>query len=304
MAGSDHAPPPFFKRGPAPLALLTFYLAISLALFVVDLRMRSLDLLRQSIALITDPIQRAAQTPGSMIESAMGYVGGMRDLREANTRLIQAQLVTAPSLLRLNHLESENERLRKLLALKTREKATGQVAQIMYTARDPFTRRIVIDKGQQSGIIAGQPAVDESGLVGQVTRVFPFSAEVTLITDKDQSVPVQLVRSGQRSVVFGLGDGKLELRYLPANADVEIGDLLVTSGLDGIYLPGYPVAKVVSIQRENSYSFARIHCAPVAGVENFGEVLVLAPRQPLPPPPADDPSRNAAPPPPKKVRAR
>ncbi|HRE18580.1 MAG TPA: rod shape-determining protein MreC, partial [Rhodocyclaceae bacterium] len=185
MAGSDHAPPPFFKRGPAPLALLTFYLAISLALFVVDLRMRSLDLLRQSIALITDPIQRAAQTPGSMIESAMGYVGGMRDLREANTRLIQAQLVTAPSLLRLNHLESENERLRKLLALKTREKATGQVAQIMYTARDPFTRRIVIDKGQQSGIIAGQPAVDESGLVGQVTRVFPFSAEVTLITDKD-----------------------------------------------------------------------------------------------------------------------
>ena len=292
MAGTDHAPPPFFKRGPAPLALLTFYIAISLALFVVDLRLRSLDLLRQSIALVTDPVQRAAQTPGSLVDHAGGYLRGLHDLLDENARLKQAQLQLAPNLLRLEHLESENERLRKLLAVTEREKANGAVARIMYTARDPFSRRIIIDKGQQSGIIAGQPAIDEAGVVGQVTRVFPFSAEVTLITDKDQTVPVQVVRSGQRSVVFGLGSGQLELRYIPANADIKEGDLLVTSGLDGVYLPGFPVARVVSIERENSYAFARIRCVPVAAVENFGEVLVLSPRQPQPPAPPESPGRT------------
>jgi rod shape-determining protein MreC len=190
MAGFDHAPPPFFKRGPAPLALLTFYLAVSLALFVVDLRVQSLGLLRQSVALVVDPVQRVAQTPGSLVDHAIAYLRGLHKLREENARLTQAQLLTAPNLLRLQHLEAENERLRRLMAVKEREKASGQVAQIMYTARDPYSRRIVIDKGQQSGIIAGQPAIDEAGVVGQVTRVFPFSAEVTLITDKDQTVPV------------------------------------------------------------------------------------------------------------------
>ncbi|OMG56244.1 rod shape-determining protein MreC [Azonexus hydrophilus] len=292
MAGTDHAPPPFFKRGPAPLALLTFYIAISLALFVVDLRLRSLDLLRQSIALVTDPVQRAAQTPGSLVDHAGGYLRGLHDLLDENARLKQAQLQLAPNLLRLEHLEGENERLRKLLAVTEREKANGAVARIMYTARDPFSRRIIIDKGQQSGIVAGQPAIDEAGVVGQVTRVFPFSAEVTLITDKDQTVPVQVVRSGQRSVVFGLGSGQLELRYIPANADIKEGDLLVTSGLDGVYLPGFPVARVVSIERENSYAFARIRCVPVAAVENFGEVLVLSPRQPQPPAPPESPGRT------------
>ncbi|NHC06568.1 rod shape-determining protein MreC [Azonexus fungiphilus] len=292
MAGTDHAPPPFFKRGPAPLALLTFYLALSLALFVIDLRLQSLDLLRQSVALVTDPIQRIAQTPGSLVDNAAAYLRGLHDLLDENARLKQAQLRLAPDLARLEHLASENERLRKLLSVKEREKASGEVARIMYTARDPFTHRIIIDKGQQSGIVAGQPAIDEAGVVGQVTRVFPFSAEITLITDKDQTVPVQVVRSGQRSVVFGLGGGQLELRYLPANADIKEGDLLVTSGLDGIYLPGFPVARVVSIERENSYAFARIRCAPIAAVENFGEVLVLSPRQPQAPRPPDSPGRS------------
>lgn len=292
MAGMDHAPPPFFKRGPAPLALLTFYLAISLAIFVVDLRFRSLDLLRQSVALVVDPFQRAAQTPGSLVDYAATYLQGMQALVDENKDLKHAKLRTAPNLQRLDQLEVENDRLRKLLAVKEREKANGQVAQIMYTARDPFSRKVIVDKGQQSGIAAGQPAIDESGVVGQVTRIFPFSAEITLITDKDQAVPIQIVRSGQRSVVFGLGNGQLELRYMPANADVQVGDLLVTSGLDGVFLPGFPVAKVVNIERDSAYSFARIFCTPVAGVENFGEVMILDPRQPLPPAPPTSASRG------------
>lgn len=282
MAGMDHAPPPFFKRGPAPLALLTFYIAVSLAIFVVDLRVKSLDLFRQSIALVVDPVQRVAQTPGSLVDYAAGYLRGLKELQQENSDLKHAQLSTTPNLQRLAQLESENERLRKLLAVKEREKASGQVAQILYTARDPFSRKVIVDKGQQAGITAGQPAIDEAGVVGQVTRVFPFSAEVTLITDKSQAIPVQVVRSGQRSVVFGLGNGQLELRYMPANADVQVGDVLVTSGLDGIFLPGFPVAKVVNIERDSAYSFARIFCTPLAGVENFGELMVLDPRQPLP----------------------
>jgi rod shape-determining protein MreC len=293
MAGIDHAPPPFFKRGPAPLALLTFYIAISLALFIVDLRFRSLNLLRQSIALLVDPVQRVAQTPGSLVDYAGEYLQGLQALQQENRELKHAKLNTAPDLQRMLQLETENERLRKLLAVKEREKAGGQVAQILYTARDPFSRKVIVDKGQQSGIVAGQPAIDEAGVVGQVTRVYQFSAEITLITDKDQAVPVQIVRSGQRSVIFGLGNGQLELRYMPANADVQVGDILVTSGLDGVYLPGFPVAKVINIERDSAYSFARIFCVPVAGVENFGEIMVLDPRQPLPPAPAESASRDS-----------
>ena len=292
MAGIDNAPPPFFKRGPAPLALLTFYIAISLAIFVVDLRFRSLELLRQSIALLVDPVQRVAQTPGSLVDYAGDYLQGLQALQSENNELKHAKLTTAPDLERLAHLAVENERLRKLLAVKEREKAKGQVAQILYTARDPFSRKVIVDKGQQTGIVAGQPAIDEAGVVGQVTRVFPFSAEITLITDKDQAVPVQVVRSGQRSVVFGLGNGQLELRYMPANADIQVGDLLVTSGLDGVYLAGFPVAKVVNIERDSAYSFARIFCVPVAGVENFGEIMVLDARQPLPPAPPEAAGRG------------
>lgn len=292
MAGLDHAPPPFFKRGPAPLALLTFYVALSLAVFVVDLRFRSLELLRQSISLLVDPVQRVAQTPGSLVDYAGQYLQGLQSLQQENNELRHAKLTNAPDLERMAQLQAENERLRKLLGVKEREQAKGQVAQIMYTARDPFSRKVIVDKGQQAGITAGQPAIDEGGVVGQVTRVFPFSAEITLITDKDQAVPVQIVRSGQRSVIFGLGNGQLELRYMPANADVEVGDLLVTSGLDGVYLPGFPVAKVINIERDSAYSFARIFCVPVAGVENFGELMVLDPRQPLPPRPPESASRG------------
>ena len=293
MAGMDHAPPPFFKRGPAPLALLTFYIAVSLAIFGFDLRVKSLELLRQSIALVVDPVQRVAQTPGSLVDYASHYLQGMHSLQQENDELKHAKLTTAPDLQRLAQLEAENERLRKLLSVTEREKANGQVSQILYTARDPFSRKVIVDKGQQSGITAGQPAIDEAGVVGQVTRVFPFSAEITLITDKDQVVPVQVVRTGQRSVVFGLGNGQLELRYMPANADIQIGDMLVTSGLDGIYLPGFPVAKVVNIERDSAYSFARIFCVPIAGVENFGEVMVLSPRQALPERPPETAGRAA-----------
>ncbi|MBP6422277.1 MAG: rod shape-determining protein MreC [Propionivibrio sp.] len=278
----DHQPPPFFKRGPAPLARLTFYAALSLALIFVDSRFQTLELLRQGLSLFTHPIQQAAHAPVEALQNVGSYFSAISRFQDENARLKRAQLDVAETRLRTQHLEVENERLRKLLDVKSRLKANGRVTQILYAARDPFSRRVIADKGQQDSIIPGQPVVDDAGVVGQVTRVFPFVSEITLITDKEQAVPVQVVRNGLRSVVFGLGNGQLELRFMPANADVQIGDLLVTSGLDGIWLPGLPVAKVVSIERDTSYSFARIYCVPVAGVENFGEVMVLDPRETIP----------------------
>ena len=275
----DHQPPPFFKRGPAPLAQLSFYAMLSIALLFVDSRFQTLELLRQGVSLFTHPVQQAAHAPIEFLKNSADYFSSLSRLEDENIRLKRAQLENAETILRTQQLEVENERLRKLLDVRDRQKVNGRVAQIVYAARDPFSRRVIVDKGLQDTISAGQPVVDDAGIIGQVTRVFHFVSEITLITDKDQAVPVQILRTGQRSVVFGLGNGQLELRYLPANADVQNGDTLVTSGLDGIFPRGLPVARVVHIERDTSYSFARIYCAPMAGVENFGEVMVLDPRE-------------------------
>ena len=274
----DHQAPPFFKRGPAPLALLSFYVALSLALLIADARFQTLEILRQALSLFAHPAQELAHLPGQLIDKASGYFVTITSLQEENAQLRRARIENVATLLRTQQLEVENERLRRLLAVRERQQASGQLAQILYSSRDPFTRRIVVDKGLQNRVVIGQPVIDDAGIVGQVTRVFPFVAEVTLITDKEQAVPVQILRTGLRSVVFGLGNGQLELRFLPANVDVQNGDVLVTSGLDGVFVPGFPVARVVHIERDTSYSFARIFCTPTAGVENFSEVMILDPR--------------------------
>jgi rod shape-determining protein MreC len=277
----DHQPPPFFKRGPAPVALLCLYVALSLALLVVDARLQTLEVLRQMLSMFTHPVQQFAHLPAQVLDNSGSYFASVARLQEDNAALKKIRLDNVATLLRTQQLEVENERLRKLLGVKERQRASGQAAQILYAARDPYSRRIVIDKGQQDKVLAGQPVIDDAGIVGQVTRVFPFVAEVTLITDKEQAVPVQVVRTGMRSVAFGLGNGELEMRFMPLNADIQNGDLLVTSGLDGIFPPGFPVAKVVHIESDTTYTFAQIRCAPVAAVEHFSEVIVLDPRPPV-----------------------
>lgn len=294
MAGIDHSPPPFFKRGPAPLALLSLYLGLSISLMVLDHKFHYLEWVRQGVAVFTTPLQMLAHAPSKGFSQVDEYFASLISLQKENDQLKHTQLEAATILQRHQHLEAENRHLRELLGVKERLPTGGQLAQILYAARDPFSRRVIVDKGMQDNVLAGQPVVDHLGVIGQVTRVYPLLSEITLITDKDQAVPVQVVRSGLRSVVFGLGNGQLELRYMPANADIQVGDLLVTSGLDDIYLPGFPVAKVVNIERDSAYSFARIFCVPIAGVENFGEVMILAQRQARPERPPESGSRAAA----------
>ncbi|HNH23950.1 MAG TPA: rod shape-determining protein MreC, partial [Accumulibacter sp.] len=197
----DHQPPPFFKRGPAPLALLTFYVALSLALLIADARLQMLEMLRQGVSLFTHPVQNLAHLPGQWIDQFGTYFVSLTRLQEENSQLKRTRLDNVATLLRTQHLEIENQRLRRLLELKERQAAKGQMAQILYSVRDPYSRRIVIDKGLQDHVQAGQPVIDDAGIVGQVTRVFPFVAEITLLTDKEQSVPVQIVRTGQPFVV-------------------------------------------------------------------------------------------------------
>lgn len=285
MSVVGHQPPPFFKRGPAPLLRLTIFSALSVLLLLLDVRFHMLEWARQSVALATYPLQLLAYAPVKGFGFGADYFSSVAALEKENAELRRRQLGVANRLLRQEHLELENKRLRALLDMKQRQTVGGQVAEILYAARDPFSRKVILDRGTQQDVVSGQVVVDELGVIGQVTRVFPLLAEVTLITDKEQAVPVQIVRNGLRSVLFGSGDGNLELRFLAVNADVRDGDALVTSGLDGIYPSGLPVATVRHVNRDSAYAFARIQCEPVAGVERHGLALVLGRRESLPPPP-------------------
>jgi rod shape-determining protein MreC len=290
MSVVGHAPPPFFKRGPAPLVRLAFFVSLSLVLLVADLRFHTLEWARLAVATAAWPLQRVTGIPIDAAGDVGGYLSRQRSLLGENEELRRRQLGTANLLLRQDHLEQENKRLRALLEMRERQPVEGRIAEILYAARDPFSRRVIIDKGGQHGIAAGQAVVDDIGVIGQVTRVFPLTSEVLLLTDKEQAIPVSVQRNGLRAVLAGAGAGMMELRFLAANAEVQVGDILVTSGLDGVYLPGLPVAKVVKIDRDSSYSFARIICAPLAGVERHGLALVLGGRTALPPQPDDAPS--------------
>jgi len=173
------------------------------------------------------------------------------------------------------------------------------VAEVLYQTRDTFARRFVLDKGIQHGLAAGQPVVDAGGVIGQITRTFPLSSELTLVTDRNLSVPVQVDRTGLRAIAYGDSEpGRLELRYVAANADVREGDQISTSGLDGLYPPGLPVGRVVLVDRAGGSTFARIVLEPAGGVDRSRIILVLQPdASRLPPPlmaPAEPPARRRA----------
>jgi len=290
-----HTPPPFFKRGPAPLARLVFFITLAVLIMVADLRFQVIEPARMAVAALLWPLQKAVMLPVEGAGEAGSYFADLARLQRENTELRERQLAQANLLLRQTHLDIENRRLRALLDMQERLDTPAHATEILYTARDPFSRRIIIDRGLTHGIETGQAVIDELGVIGQVTRAFPMTSEVTLLTDKNQAIPVQVVRNGLRAVLAGAGNGELELKFLPANADVQPDDALVTSGLDGIYLPGLPVARVTKIDRDNSFSFARIECVPLAGVERQGQVLVLGRRiAPAVPEVAPEPARKPA----------
>ena len=285
----EYSPPPFFKRGPSLLTRFTFFSILSVVLLVADARFNYLQVLRQSIAAVVYPLQRLSSVPGSLVVRVGEFFVTQSQLQRENEQLRRQELLNTGAMQVGRALESENEHLRQLLGLRERLPREFIAAEILYSHRDPFTRRVVVDKGFQQGVKAGQAVVDETGVVGQITRVFAWVSEVTLVTDKEQAVPIQSVRSGLRGVTFGIGyDGTLELRFMPVNADIQNGDLLVTSGIDGTYPPGLPVAVVSNIERNAAYAFARITCTPTAGVTSFSQVLVVSTADQVPERPMTD----------------
>ncbi|MDO8811449.1 MAG: rod shape-determining protein MreC [Gallionella sp.] len=281
----------FFNRGPSPAVRLVFFSVLSLLLLFVDARYRYLESTRSALSVLVSPIQRLATLPSVLWKQAGDFFITQRSLIDENKLLHRQHESDAAQLSQFQALQQENQQLRNLLALPQRSGLDAQLAEIVYAERDVFKRRVLISKGADANVKAGQVVVDDIGIVGQITRVYPWLSEVTLITEKDHAVPVQVLRNGLRTIVFGAGDtSQLSLRYMPISSDIQNGDVLVTSGVDGIYPPGIPVAKVVKIERDAAYPFARVVCLPVAGVDKHRHLLVLSDLPKLPERPVEAPS--------------
>ena len=279
-------PPPFFHRGPSPLTRLAVFALLSLALLFADTRYRYLENIRRGAAIVLYPMQRIVQMPGEALAYVGTYFSSQRTLADDNAAL-QAQLLSqAPLVQGYPAVEKENARLRGLMKLETRIPVDATAAEVLYSSRDPFTQKIFVDKGEAAGVQAGRAVIDSIGVVGQVTRVYPYMSEVTLVTDKDHAVPVKVERSGVRTVMYGAGAARPpELRYLSPSVEIEPGDLLVTSGIDGTYPAGLAVAQVTAIERDTGQMFARISAKPLAGVDHSTHLVVLRRAAALPPRP-------------------
>jgi rod shape-determining protein MreC len=284
----EHSPPPFFKRGPAPLVRLFFFASLSLALLVLDARFHYGQGLRAMLALVAYPLQVVATAPIDLAQGIGGYFSNQSRLIEDNAELRAKALSYAQDAQRYQAAEAEAAQLRRLIGATERLGVRTQPSEVLYAGRDPYSQKLFIDRGATHGVRPGSPVADEAGVVGQVTRVHPLVSEVTLITDRDQATPVQVVRNGLRAVAFGAGaSGMLELRFMAANADIQTNDRLVTSGIDGTYPAGLPVASVVRIERDAENAFARVVCRPAAGVDRGRFVLVVSDEAARPPRPEE-----------------
>jgi len=271
----EYSPPPLFKQGAPARVKVVFFSFVAIMLLVIDARLQTLNLVRQVVGSAMYPFQMLAIVPRDMARNMGDYFTRVSSLENENTLLKRNQLQQSLEVQQDLQLKAENTQLRKLLATVATVPVKSLLAEILYDARDSFTRRIILNRGLKQGVTLGQPVIDDLGVVGQITRVFPLTSEVTLLTDKDQAIPVQVQRNGLRSVVYGKGQaGNLELR-VPSNADIKVGDILITSGIDGIYPPGLMVARATLIDNNASTTFERIACLPIAGLDRHKEVLIL-----------------------------
>ena len=275
----DRSPPPFFRVGFAPLTKLIFFSALSLLLVFGDKQLQFTKPLRAGLSTLILPVQWLVLQPGEAL-SAMGSY--FQNLDQAQKNLKAAELKVLQQSVRsqqVEQLQIENQNLRQLMGLQANMAVASQTAEVLFDVPDPYNQRIVLDRGQLKNVALGSPVIDAGGVVGQVTRVYPLTSEVTLLTDRDQSIPVLNSRTGARNITSGdvlAGLPMIELKFVPASADVKEGDLLTTSGIDGVYPAGLQVARISHIERRVDISFARIHASPLAELKGR-HVLVLQP---------------------------
>jgi rod shape-determining protein MreC len=275
----DRSPPPFFRQGPSALTKLALCSALALLLMVADARFKLMQPARAGLALVLHPVQRLLLTPVVAWETLGDYLRGTERAMAAEDQAKRQLTAQAERFSRAEALQAENDRLRKLLDLRPAVTVPSIAAEVLFEAPDPFSRRVVIDRGAAQGVAAGSPVINEAGVLGQVTRVYPLSAEVTLLTDREAAIPLLNARTQMRNAAAGRADGSgMELRFLAANADIKVGDLMTTSGLDGVYPPGLPVAQVTVVERRGDSSFAQVLLKPIAQPDSARHVLILQPQ--------------------------
>jgi rod shape-determining protein MreC len=275
----DRSPPPFFRVGLAPLTKLIFFSALSLLLMFGDKQLQFTKPLRAGLSTLILPVQWLVLQPGEALSVIGTY---FQSLNQAQKNLKAAELKMLQQSLRsqqVEQLQIENQNLRLLMDLQASIPVSFQTAEVLFDVPDPYNQRIVIDRGQLKNVALGSPVIDAGGVVGQVTRVYPLTSEVTLLTDRNQSIHVLNSRTGARNITSGdvmAGQPMIELKFVPASADVKEGDLLTTSGIDGVYPAGLQVARISHIERRVDISFARIHASPLAELKGR-HVLILQP---------------------------
>ena len=295
----DRTPPPIFRQGLSALNKLVLFSALSLFLMVADTRIAMVAPLRAAIATALFPVQTALLVPVDIVRTGDDYLGGLTRALSAEDVARKQLAVQAERASLAERLAVENGRLRALLELQPAVRVRSAAAEVLYEATDPYSRKLFINRGTAQDIVVGAPVINEAGVLGQVTRAFPRSAEVTLLTDKDAAIPVINARTQQRGAAYGgLAKGSaMELRFVAGNADVKVGDLLQTSGVDGVYPPGLNIAKVAQVERQAEGGFARVTLSPTASADGVRHVLVLEPlsvQLPARPDPVPEPVAKAA----------
>lgn len=276
----DRRPPPFFKQGPSALSKLMLFSALALLLMATEARFSVIAPLRATLATALYPVQWLLMQPIYTVAQARHYLTSLHTAQKNEDAAQQRMAAQSAQAQQVEQLRLENQRLRELLTMRERISTSTVGAQVLYDAADPFARKVIIDRGQTHGVVTGSPVIDDRGVLGQVTRAYPLVSEVTLLIDRDQAIPVLNTRTGVRGVAYGQPSARgdaLELRYTLANADINEGDLLATSGVDGVYPPGLSVARVASVERRAESTFIRIVCEPLARVQGALHVLVLSP---------------------------
>ena len=265
-------------RIPALNTKLIIFVVLSFILLINDQRNNYLSILRNSIAIAIYPLQSTVEIPLRLINWFDLRIKSKEILIQENQNLISQQKINSSILQRYESLEQENVRLKQILNAANNLDNKVEITRIISINVNPYRHTIVIDKGERDGVYKGQVLLDADGVIGQILHTNFLTSEAILISDSDHALPVEINRNGLRTIVLGNGSyTKLDVPYIPNNADIEIGDLLVTSGLGGKFPSGYPVAKVDFIESDLSEQFYKVSAKPIAYLNQVREVMLLKP---------------------------
>ena len=291
----ERSTPPIFRQGLSSTSKMLLLGLLAVLLMAADHRMQISQPIRSGVALVLSPLQWLSLQPGHAVNAISRYFGNLEDAQDAALTFQTRTIAQAQRLQQVEQLSQENAHLRQLLDLRVQVAGPAKAVQVLYETADPYSRRVVVDRGLMAGIALGSAVIDTAGVVGQVTRVYSLISEITLLTDRAQSIPVMNARTGSRYVANGdpqtLG-GSLDLKFVPAGADMQKGDLLTTSGIDGVYPAGLHVGRIARIDRRVDSSFARVHAEPMA-TERGRHLLVLLPFKDWPEPPKPEVGKTA-----------